>query len=572
MINDRGRTREPLNGLWNFSVDPYDSCLRQRWFEEASQSEDGSPLPVDYDFDRWEQVSVPSCWNLMSEKYFYYEGPAVYTRSFEYSGAGESRVLLKFGAVNYKASVFLNRRHVGTHYGGSTPFFADVTEFIREQNRIVIVADSTRSKSHVPSCNTDWFNYGGVYRDVELIRLPLDFIRDYFIRIQHGSRSSRIAFSVELNAPVQARVELRIPELGVEKQVMTGNGRGELVFSASPELWSPDNPKLYSVEIRYGTDVITDRIGFRDIRAVDGDIYLNNERILLKGICCHEEDPEFGKAVPEKEIIRNLEMAKELNCNYVRLAHYPHSERVAQLADELGIMLWEEIPVYWSIDFDDPRVYADAENQLAELILRDRNRASVIIWSVGNENPDTDSRFRFMDSLVQKAKSLDQTRPVSAACLVDPVFHRISDRLADSLDIIGVNEYYGWLNPNIELLTELFENSRPNKPVIVSEFGAAAAAGHRGKPSDLFSEECQLSVYEKQLQCMEGISYIRGMSPWILFDFRSPRRTNSHQKGFNRKGLLSEDKNRRKLAFDLLRRFYADWRIHGPVHRGSASR
>jgi beta-glucuronidase len=243
----------------------------------------------------------------------------------------------------------------------------------------------------------------------------------------------------------------------------------------------------------------------------------------------------------------------------MRLAHYPHSRRTPQIADELGIMLWEEIPVYWSIDFDNPATAADAQNQLRELIERDWNRASVVIWSVGNENPDTDERLTFMRNLADTARTLDGTRPVSAACLVNHVDNRIEDRLADSLDIIGLNEYFGWYDPDYEKLPALFHNSSPKKPVFITEFGGGALAGHRGTVDEYFTEDRQRSIYERQIDAFRSIPYLSGVSPWVLFDFRSPRRTNAFQRGYNRKGLLGEDKSSRKAAFFVLQSFYREW-------------
>ena len=175
---------------------------------------------------------------------------------------------------------------------------------------------------------------------------------------------------------------------------------------------------------------------------------------------------------------------------------------------------------------------------------------------MGNENPDTDARLRFMSALAQTAKRDDPTRLVSAACLVDTVANKISDRLADFLDVIGINEYYGWYNPNFSLLPQCFANSRVTKPVVVSEWGAGARAGFHGTADDLFSEEMQKAVYEKQVTILGKIPAVRGMSPWTLFDFRCPRRHNRYQRGYNLKGVLSADKKHKKLAFYVLQRFY----------------
>ena len=360
-----------------------------------------------------------------------------------------------------------------------------------------------------------------------------------------------------MNSKINCQATVKIFELGLDKEIKIKDGKGNQEIECQPELWSPDNPKLYKVEVSCGYDSIKENIGFREIAVKGTDIYLNGKKIFLKGISCHEESVTNGKAITEEEIIENLKLAKEMNCNYMRLAHYPHTEKTAKIADEMGIMLWEEIPVYWAIDFDNPVSLFDAKNQLKELINRDINRASVIIWSVGNENADTNSRLNFMKTLAVAAKEEDPTRLVSAACLVDHVENKIADRLADYLDIIGLNEYYGWYDPNFEKLPSCFNNSNITKPVVISEFGADAGAGYRGTQDDLFTEDMQEDIYKKQIETLSKVEYIKGMSPWILYDFRCPRRHNKIQRGYNLKGLLSRDKKHKKLAYYIMQQFYA---------------
>jgi len=556
MIFDRGRDKESLNGWWNFGIDQYDTCLRARWFEEKDM-EDGRTLPVDYSFDEWEKIRVPSCWNTERERYFLYEGSAVYTRKFRYVPRGEKRVFLKFGAANYEAKVFLNREYLGFHKGGSTPFCIEATGKLQPQNRILVVVNNTRKRTSVPCENTDWFNYGGLYRDVELIRLPAAFIKDFTAHLVPGSGFSRIRVTVTIDGADSGTAVFAIEELGIRHSIDVVNGFGSAEIDARPVLWSPDNPKLYDVRLTFGEDEVRDRIGFREIRVRGTDILLNGEKIYLKGISAHEESVKNGKAISEDEIRENFRLAKEMNCNFMRLAHYPHTERAAQIADEVGLMLWEEIPVYWAIEFENEETYRDAENQLTELILRDRNRASVIIWSVGNENADTDARYRFMSRLARRAKELDPSRLVSAACMLDHVNHVIDDRLAAELDVIGANEYYGWYQTNFDDLIRLFENSKPTKPVIISEFGADAKPGHRGTRDEKGTEDCQLDIYRKQVDVLRRIPYVKGMSPWILYDFRCPRRLHFTQNYYNTKGLLSADKTYRKPAFYVMKEFYA---------------
>lgn len=556
MVFDGGRRTELLNGEWQYAVDQYDTCLRQQWFKEKHYDENGYTLPLDYSFDEWPLMRLPSCWNTESEKYLLYDGSMVFTRRFSYYKGTEEEVILKIGAANYLCRVFLNGEYIGMHRGGSTPAYFQITKELKKDNRIIIVVDSTRRAEQVPTENTDWFNYGGVYRDIELIRLPKTYIKDFRISLKPDGTYRHIQVKVKLSRPVTTTAEVSIAKLGIREEITIENGTGNAVIDAAPELWSPENPKLYKAEVLCMEDSVSDMVGFREIKVKDGEIFLNGRPIFLRGISCHEESVEHGKALTDEERIQNLRLAKELGCNFMRIAHYPHSERMAKLADEIGMLLWEEIPVYWAIRFEREQTYEDARNQLLELITRDYNRASVIIWSVGNENADTEERLKFMSGLAGCAHQEDTTRLVSAACLVDSEKNIIADRLAEHLDLIGINEYCGWYTPDFEKLPQLLRNSAPEKPVIITEFGADALAGHHGTISDKGTEECQAYVYERQIETLRQIPYIKGMTPWILYDFRCPRRTSFIQKYYNRKGLCSEDKKYKKMAFQVLQNFY----------------
>ena len=559
MIYDRFREKESLNGLWKYAVDQYDTCIRQKWNEEVYYDAGGNTLPVDFSFDEWETMELPCSWNTVDRMYKIYDGSMVFTRKFIYSRENEGeRVILRIGAANYLCRVFLNRQYIGMHRGGSTPCCFDITEYLQHDNRIILQVDSTRRNEQVPTANTDWFNYGGVYRDIDLIRVPAVHVRDFRVALEPDGTFHNIRARVDMSQPVSGEAVLTISELGIKQTFQVANGSGEILFEATPELWSPENPRLYDVELSCCGDEVRDRVGFREIRVDGMDIVLNGKPVFLRGISCHEDSVEHGKALTDEERLENIRAAKELGCNFMRVAHYPHSERMAQLADEMGLLLWEEIPVYWDIHFSSEDTYSDAENQLTELIKRDYNRASVIVWSVGNENPDTDERLKFMGGLAQRAHSLDSTRLVSAACLVNTQKNAIEDRLEQYLDVIGLNEYCGWYTAEWSMLPELFRNSDPKKPVIITEFGADALPGHRGTITDKGTEDCQAYVYKKQIENIRSNSYIRGMTPWILHDFRCPRRTSWLQNYYNTKGLLSADKKHKKLAFYVLQAFYKE--------------
>jgi beta-glucuronidase len=560
LVSAAGRESETLSGRWSFAADWYDTCRRASWFAERARDSRGSLLPADWDWDAWEDMDVPSSWNLQRPELHYFEGSGVYTRTFRYARGREfERAFLRFEAVQYRCTVFLNGTCLGSHDGGSTPFCSEATAALREDNRLVVVAEARRKPERVPPENTDWFNYGGLYRDVLLMRTPSAFIRDWFIRLSPGSLDE-LRLDLEVwGAPgaAEGSARLRIPELGVDAIAPVSGGGCSLAVPANPELWSPERPRLYEVELSYGEDAVRDRIGFRDVRVEGEEILLNGKPIFLKGVCLHEDHVTLGKTTDEATIRAAIAHLKELHGNYLRLAHYPHDLRFARIADEEGVLLWEELPVYWAVDFANPRTYADAENQLAELVLRDRNRASVAIWSIGNENADSDERLAFMRGLARKARELDGSRPVSAACLVDNERLVISDRLAEELDIVGLNEYFGWYDPDFSKLPRLLENSAPGKPVVICEFGAGARSGTRGGALGLWTEEYQAELYARHLAAFDACPYIRGISPWILYDFRSPRRLNAFQAGFNRKGLIDADRSTRKLAFRVLAEYYA---------------
>lgn len=258
----------------------------------------------------------------------------------------------------------------------------------------------------------------------------------------------------------------------------------------------------------------------------------------------------------DADIRRRLAHAQELGCTVLRLAHYPHHERVAELADEMGLMLWCEIPVYWAIDFANPETYADAENQLLEMIARDENRASVILWGVGNENADTEARYQFMARLAAAARAADSTRLIGAACLINREKFCIEDRLTAHLDVIGINEYFGWYEPDFGGLERLLANSHPDRPVVISETGADALAGHHGRIDELFTEECQAEIFRRQVAILAKPPWVQGLFPWLLYDFRSERRQTVFQRGLNRKGLIAEGKTTKKQAFHVLADYY----------------
>jgi len=372
---------------------------------------------------------------------------------------------------------------------------------------------------------------------------------------------------------LQQNVAIRIPEAGLNKVFQTdARGRAEFSFSANLTLWSPENPKLYKVEIAAETDQVTERIGFRSIEVRGTDILLNGEPFFLRGISLHEEAPlRASRAWSDDDARTLLGWAKELGCNFVRLAHYPHNEAMLRMADQMGLMVWAEVPVYWTIQWENPQTLHNAENQLSEMIARDHNRAALIIYSVANETPISDARNRFLRQLIQDAHSADSTRLVSAALQANQVADgkhitiHLNDPIANDLDVLGNNEYIGWYVHQPEEAASIDWASDYGKPLIMSEFGGDALFGNHGDALARWTEEYQENLYTQQIAMLKRIPFLRGMSPWILKDFRSPRRTLPHfEDYFNRKGLLS-DHGEKKKAFFVLQKFYQELQRSQPL-------
>ena len=329
------------------------------------------------------------------------------------------------------------------------------------------------------------------------------------------------------------------------------------------ELWSPESPKLYRVVIRSSGDKIEDQIGFRSVKAYGGTIFLNGKPIFLRGISMHEEAPmRGGRGLTAKDDQILLGWAKELGCNFVRLAHYPHNEEMIRLADKMGLLVLEEIPVYWRVDWKNPAVLENAEEQLRDVVARDQNRASVIFWSIGNETRNEPGRLEFMKSLAEYARQLDGSRMITAAMNLidksDPQMRVLNDPLGEFLDVLALNEFLGWDEGAPEDSDDTQWKLEFDKPLIVSEFGGDALFGYRGDAKTRWSEKYQANLFQHQIKMIQQMPSLVGLSPWVLMDFHSPRRLLAGVQDYhNRKGLVS-DRGERKQAFYVLQKFYRE--------------
>ena len=566
------RPRTSLDGDWHAIVDPYFTGLynfhheekKDGWFLNAPWKQGDQKL-VEYSFAQSPTLKVPGDWNTQRDRLFFYEGPLWYQRDLSFHATAGKRVFLHVGAANYKSLWWVNGRKVCQHEGGFTTFDCEVTSALKDgANFVVAAVDNTRLPDGVPTLQTDWWNYGGLTRSVALVEVPGSFLSGYDLHLDRATRSKIEGWVQLTGAAAGEIVTVALPELHARVSVVVGaDGRAALSIPVKGiEAWTPEAPKLYKVELTAGEYALHEEMGFKTIEVRGTAILLNGKPIFLRGISVHAEAPyRTGRADTDKDMMTLLGWAKELGCNYVRLAHYPHDEQMTRAADRMGLLVWSEIPTYWALDFNNPAVLAKAKQQLGEEIARDRNRASIALWSIANETPATDARTRFLTALADEVRRLDDQRLVTAALLVrtgGPNEKVVDDTLGKTLDVLGINEYIGWYEGRPETADATHWTIAFQKPVIVSEFGGGAKAGLRGGAGERWTEEYQASIFDHTLPMLAKIPQMRGLSPWLLMDFRSPsRQLPGRQDYFNRKGLIS-DQGQKKLAFGVLQKAYRE--------------
>ncbi|MCP4045738.1 MAG: beta-glucuronidase [Gammaproteobacteria bacterium] len=582
LINVTAREAIDLSGPWHYIVDPQKIGIlrgdrrRTAVFEDVREP-NGPTDFLEYNFDYAPVMEIPGDWNGRDSTLTWYEGLVWFRRVIELDDPQSQRRFLHFGAANYKALVHVNGVKVGEHEGGFTPFAFDVTDHLKPgRNSIVVGVDSTHDNNSLPTPITDWKNYGGLTRPVHLVSVPDTYVHDYFLHLESGNR---LMATVRLGGQNVANQEVlvEIPKLDFTLRGTsdkTGVAALEVDVPSGLKRWSPDSPHLYDVTLSVAGDEVSDRIGFRTIGVDGSDIVINGKPVFLRGISLHEEtlgEPP-SRAFDEESARALLSIAKDdLNANFVRLAHYPHAEIMTQLADEMGLLVWSEIPVYWDIDFENPDTLALTKRMQRENIIRDRNRASIIFWSVANETPQTDVRLAFLDKVITDARELDGTRLMTAALhnvRSEGGVYVVDDPLAELIDVVAVNTYRGWYGGSpLKKVPDTQWSNPSGKPFLFSEFGAGAKYGFRDPGLEKFSEDFQVEYYRVTLEMVKKVNGLSGLSPWILKDFHSPRRMHGkYQDYWNRKGLISP-KGDKKAAFHVLGDWYRELESTRDEHR-----
>ncbi len=564
LANVYGRNSVSLNGEWRAIADIYDRGEKMGFHKNLKPC--GNDDFYEYSFDEALILNVPGDWNSQYPEFKYYEGTIWYARHFDAPASSEGRQFLYFAGVSYRCKVFLNGEQIASHEGSFFPFQVEVTGKLLDRNNFLAVeVNNRRTEDAIPALDFDWWNYGGITRDVMLVSTPDVYVNDWFLSLDRDDQK-RINVQVTLSEPGERCLSVEIPELKIKK---CGRTDAEGVFRCSVKsskisYWSPSSPKTYKVIIRSGEDTVSDEIGFRDIRVDGTSILLNGKPFFAKSVSFHEEIPQrMGRACTAEDAAYLIGEAKALGANMVRLAHYPQNEYIVRLAEREGIVLWEEIPLWQKIKFSDEATLAKALDMYSAMLYRDRNRCNICFWGIANETRPAEDRNAFLTALLDNARSIDNTRLYTLADDIadynpESGIVEMSDPMIDKVDVVAINKYLGWYAKWTSAPADMKWNVAPGKPLIISEFGGEALFGRHGDENvaSSWSEEYQAKLYRDNLAAFANIDNLAGISPWVLFDFRSPRRClPGLQDGWNRKGLLS-DQGERKMSWYIISEYY----------------
>ncbi len=571
-----------LAGTWKFMPDPGDAGEDKGWHKPGLDDSD------------WHDLPVPGSWNAAKEQWLYYQGAGWYRSRFHVPSSMQGRFnRLVLDGVAYHAVLFLNGRELARHHGGFSRWCVDVSGDLvyGGENVLVIRVSNQRDFHSLPALKHEgaklgWWFYGGINREPLLDSGPRISAAKLATDTDHrGEIEGDLVIYNSGTADADAEVEVwvsdlsgrRLQHLAREPLKVAGKGVSVVRFGGRVDgvkPWSPKEPgNRYLLEVSVkgpgGSERQSVEIGFRKFEFRNGQAFLNDRPIFLRGINRHEDFPGAGPVQSDYWIERDIELLHDLHVNFMRPAHYPHDPRWLDACDREGILITHEIPFYQlgaSIKgrkaMQGERLINNARQQLIETIERDRNHPCVVMWSVGNENR-TWLRWvkEFHAKLIETAKEFDPVRPVTFAISTDwflSPYHEITAELADALFI---NEYYGWYFGEAHGIGDYLEKAHrkwPEKPIVVSEFGAGASPlvdGEKtysiGMKKKDFTEEYQAELHRVQYDEILSKDFVTGTMPWILADFRDDKRPLNPVPDFNLKGLVTYDREK-KEAFQVV--------------------
>ncbi len=583
-IQNDVRNKLDLSGVWDFRTDPEGTGEQDGWFNGLAESR---------------PMAVPGSWNEQYEELFNYLGLAWYVKhTYVPQGWQGQRIYLRVGSANYLGTVYVNGVKVGAHEGGHLPFAFEITDLVRwaAENVIAISVENELQPARVPSGNItsplggavfrsfprttfDFFPFAGLHRPVVLYALPQTHIEDMTVITGTAGSDGTLAVTVLLNEPVTAQGEVTLSGNGqtLAAQLSFVQGKAEAALTVpQARLWSDKDPYLYALTVRTESDRYTLQVGIRTIAVRGHEILLNDRPVQLNGFGRHEDFYASGKGLNLPLMVKDYQLMRWTGANSYRTAHYPYSEEEMQLADREGFLIIDETPAV-SLQFESEETAAErlrvARRQLDELIARDKNHASVVMWSVANEplpatlnpgqgvsegDPSVARGRDFLNTLLRQARALDPTRPVTLAGVGGG-----PNSWMEECDVICVNRYWGWysfggeLDKGLDQLDKEFDSlwETFHKPVIVTEFGADTVAGMHGHPALMWTEEYQANYVRGHLEIAARKPFVAGMQVWNFADFAAVQGV-MRVNGLNMKGVFTRARTP-KMAAHVLREFWA---------------
>lgn len=579
-----------LNGLWALAPDPED-----RLGPEAAQAPEALAFAVPGSWN--EQLAEADAPGLGPGGLADYVGACwVGRRVFVPEAARGRRVFVRAGSADYKARVFVDGREVGRSEAAFLPFMVEVTAHvapgrafalcIRVDNRLgaetipqgIATGEAAEPKErgagseHFPPARFDFYPYGGLHRDVDLVVLPPAFLRD--VRVD-ARPDGALALEVDVDASSPEALEnltVHAAIGGVEAEAPAGSGTARLALRVpDTRPWSPDDPRLYPLTLTLRgpgsepLDQTEQPVGFREVRVEGGRLLLNDAPVFLRGFGKHEDAPLVGKAHTPAVLVRDFELLRWIGADSFRTSHYPYDEAWLDEADRRGVLVLSEVPAvslnHFKATDSTQRAHAAA---IRALVRRDRNHPSVVAWVIGNEpglsgEPEAtdETASRYWAPLFDLTRTLDPTRPVTV-----PVHARGPGRAIYPLaDFCAINRYYGWytepgrLDVAARLLREELDEiwAAHGKPVFVSEFGADTLAGAHSVVPRQFTEEYQAALIEAYLDVIEHHPAACGAHIWNFADFRTPQ--NFRRVVDNLKGVFTRARGPKRAAFALRARW-----------------
>ncbi|MBA7625327.1 Beta-glucuronidase [subsurface metagenome] len=565
-----------LSGFFDFKLDPDNVGEEKNWQKGVESSR---------------SIGIPGSWNEQFIDTRDYLGPTWHFKKFYVpSSWKEKLVWFRIGAANYYAKVWINGKLIGEHEGGYLPFQFEVTDKVRfgKENFLSVKVDNQLSPERVPpgnipeeehprsvrqrsypDVNFDFFPYGGIHRPVYLFCTPLDYIEDIAVTTSIEGKKGLIKYRITKKGGEAKEAFIHLGDENTrldQKAEFRGNmAEGELTIDEAT-FWSPDSPHLYEMVVELLSpegapiDEYTLSIGIRTIEVKNDRLYLNGEPIFLKGFGKHEDFPIIGKGLSLPLIVKDYSLMKWIGANSFRTSHYPYSEEMMNMADKEGFLVIDEIPaVGLFFGKGNKRRLSLCKQYLRELIARDKNHPSVIMWSIANEPHSTKPEAKeFFRQLYQHTKKLDPSRLVTLVSMFG-----LKEEALAYVDVICLNRYYGWYTEPGQLdrashklsreLDALYETYK--KPILLSEFGAGAIAGVHAHPAELFSEEYQAELIQKYCEVIESKPYMVGEHVWCFADFKTAQV--AYRVALNRKGVFTRTRQP-KLAAHILRKIWIE--------------